>query len=152
MAVAEFRQDRLCVQDLLIDNTGYSGSFLDANRVLIFNYFYDNGLIPNLLGLIHTYRKIGKDPECHIHELLTYNAIIELFVLMVENVECFDETIFNDVVEEYKLECIREHLKCSYGTGHVIDDLIDLLRIRFGGDGIDYMTVDGPLCQPFKIE
>lgn len=151
MDVVKFRQDRLCVQDLLIDNTGYGGNFLDANRDLIFNYFYDTGFIPNLLGLITTYRKIGKDPICHIQELATYNAIIELFIVILEEQTCFGIEKFDDIVEEFKFDCIRENLKCQYGTGHIIDDLIDILKIRFGGDGIDFMTIDGPLCTPFEI-
>jgi hypothetical protein len=42
-------------------------------------------------------------------------------------------------------------LKCEYGTGNVIDDLIDILRIRFGGDGIDFMTIEGEICTTFEI-
>jgi hypothetical protein len=151
VVVANFRKDRLCVQDLLIDNTGYGGTFLDANRELIFNFFYDSGIIPNLVKKIDTYRKIGKDPMCFIYELNTYNALIELSVLILEDQVCFDIEGFDELAEEYKFDCIREHLKCEFGTGHILDDLIDLLRLRFGADGIGFMTVDGENCTPFEI-
>jgi hypothetical protein len=151
VVAVEFRQDRLCTQDLLIDNSGYAGSFLDANRTLIFNFLYDEGYIPDLTLKIKRYRRIGKDPKCLILELATYNAIIELFVCILEDQTCFGIENFDDIVEEFKLECIREHLKCEYGTGEIIDNLIELLRIRFGGDGIGFMTIDGPDCTPFEI-
>jgi hypothetical protein len=151
VVAVEFRQDRLCVQDLLIDNTGYGGTFLDANRTLIFNYFYDSELIPTLIKTIHTYRRIGKSVDCLVQELATYNALIELFVFILEDATCFGLEKFDEISEEFKFECIREHLKCEYGTGNVIDDLIDILRIRFGGDGIDFMTIEGEICTTFEI-
>lgn len=151
VAVAEFRQDRLCVQDTLVDNTGYGGNFLDANRDLMFNYFYDNGLIPDLLSKIHLYRKIGKDVTCLIKELSSYNALIELFVFILEDQVCFGLDGFDELLEEYKFCCIREYLKCQYGTGNVVDELVDMLRIRFGATGIGFMTISDPMCTPFKI-
>lgn len=149
--IAKFRENRLCVQDTLIDNTGYGGNFLDANRDLIFNFFYDNELIPDLIEKIHLYRRIGRDVTCLVRELTSYNSLIELFVFILEDQTCFGFEKFDEIVEEFKFDCIREFLKCNYGTGHVIDELIDLLKIRFGGNGIDFMTIDGPICTPFEI-
>ena len=145
------KRDILCVKDLVIDNTGYVGTFLDANRDLIYDYFQDTGLVPNLIAKIKTNSSIGKPIECYVEELTMYNSLIETFILLIEQQTCLGVANFNDLVEELSLECARTYLKCNFGTGHVIDDLIEIIKKRFEAIGIGFMTISGDDCTPFKI-
>ena len=141
----------MCVRDLVVDNTGYVGTFIDANRGLVYDYFIDTGLIPDLIAKIKTHTTIGKPIECYIEELTMYNALIETFLFLIEKQTCLGIADFNDLVEEFKLECTRAYLKCNFGTGHVIDDLVEIIRKRFEAIGIGFMTISGDDCTPFKI-
>jgi len=145
------KRDIKCVKDLVINNTGYIGIFLDVNRELIYNYFQDTGLIPNLITKIKTHTAIGKPIQCYIEELTMYNGLIETFVFLIEQQSCMTIPDFNELIEEFKLECTRAYLKCNFGTGHVIDDLINIIRERFEAIGIGFMTVDAQDCTPFII-
>lgn len=145
---------RYCIEDAAI-NYNYRELLVgDVVRQTVHNYLYVKGNFVALVDKIHTYKRLGKDAQC-LHEQIAYlQAVGELFMIAKSEMTCTTEDTYDEFVEEFKLDCIRENLSCRYGLGDMIEELIDLLGLVSPNTGIGYMTIQGPTsppdCSPFQ--
>jgi hypothetical protein len=142
---------RYCIDDAPVNYNRREGLTEDSARRAIFSYLVENTNLTSNIDKIANYRRIGKDVTCLVAENLYIHAIGDYFLMMWQEKVCGSEDFDTIMEEEYKLCCVRDNLKCLFGEGDIVNDLIDLLGLRVPFIGISYMTVGEPDCSPFEV-
>ena len=142
---------RYCYDDAVINYNKREPIFEDLVRRKIFNYIYDGSNYSDIIKKIHSYKRMGKDTYCLWEELTTLNALVDLFLIIKTEVVCSNLETFNEVLDTYKLDCIEESLRCKFGKGGLVNELIDLLALRTPLRGISYMGINNNECLIFKV-
>jgi hypothetical protein len=143
--------NRYCYDDAVINYNRREPSAEDLIRRTVFNHLYDGCSFDEYVTKIHTYKRIGKDTYCLWEELMTLEALVDLFIMIKNETVCSSLERFNEILEEYNLDKMEEMLRCKYGKGNLINELVDLLALRMPLTGISYMRIDDDSCQIFKV-
>lgn len=143
---------RYCIQDAVIEYTIAEPAQKDLVRGDIYNtIFGDDVSLLETLCKIRDYRKIGKDASCEIDRLFYLQMVAEYMQIVKESAYCANGKSFDELYEEFKLDCIRDILTCNYGLGNLMEDLVELLGLRTPYNGISYMVINADICNPFII-
>ena len=151
MKIVAALNKRYCHDDAVINYNRREPLNEDKIRRQIFNYLYEGCSYNDFINKIHTYKKIGKDTYCLWEELITLEALVDLFIIIKNETTCNSLENFDKILETYGLDKIEETLRCKYGKGNLINELIDLLALRTPLIGISYMRINDDSCQIFKI-
>jgi hypothetical protein len=149
MTVAVAR--RYCNDDAVINYNRREPSIEDKTRRQVFNYLYEGCDYDEFVAKIHSYKRIGKDTYCLWEELMTLEALVDLFIIIKNETVCSSLEAFDEILETYNLDKIEEKLRCKYGKGNLVNELVDLLALRTPLTGISYMSINDDTCQVFKI-
>ena len=144
---------RYCIDDAVINYTVQEPVQKDTVRTSVYNKVFDEVDLSTIIDKIQTLRKIGKPKEslCDLESLFYLQMVAEYFNIIKEETKCGSTKGFEDLKEEYKLDCIRNILTCNYGLGNLVDELIELLALRTPYNGISYMTISLDTCELFTV-
>ena len=142
---------RYCIDDAVVNYKPAELLNIDNVRTTVYNHIFDGIDLKQMVCKMRDLRKIGKDADCEIDTLFYLQMLAEYFVIINEELSCGNATTYEDLVTDYKLECIRNILTCSYGLGNLIEDLTTLLGLNLPTEGIGYMTVSLDECEPFIV-
>lgn len=145
---------RYCVDDAVINYNYREPLAEDGIRRGIFDYLYNNTSLAANVDKMYKYKRIGRDSLCVAEDMSYLQAVAALFEIIKAESGCTTEDEFDEVEEEFKLDCIRDNLTCRFGKGELVNELIALLGIRSPNIGISYMTIQSPTaeadCSPFQ--
>lgn len=143
-----------CYDDALINYNLRFETDEDRIRRRVFDYIYTRTGLASMVDKTYNYKRIGKETDCFYEEILYLTALGDLFVSIKMLTECSNKETFDEILEEYKLDCIECVLRCRYQKGYLVNELIELLALRVPLIGISYMTIQGPNdepdCVPFE--
>lgn len=142
---------RYCIQDAVVPYTVEQGLSTDALSDDVANTIFAGIPVKDIICKIRDYRRIGKDASCEVEKLFYLQMLAEYMLVVKEETICSSNKGFDDLSEEYKLDCIRDILTCNYGLGNLMEDLVELLGLRTPYNGISYMTINLDICQAFKV-
>jgi hypothetical protein len=142
---------RYCIQDAVVPYTVEEGLSTDALSDDVANTIFAGIPVKDIICKIRDYRRIGKDASCEIEKLFYLQMLAEYMLVVKEEARCGSDKGFDDLSEEFKLDCIRDILTCNYGLGDLMNDLVELLGLRTPYNGISYMVINADLCNPFII-
>jgi len=142
---------RYCIDDAVVNYKPAELLYVDGIRNQVYNAIFDGIDLKAIICKMRDLRRIGKDTSCEVDTLFYLQMLSEYMQIVKEETTCGSATEFDELKTEYKLDCIRNILTCSYGLGNLMDELIELLALRTPYNGISYMTISLDTCELFKV-